>query len=79
MATAYNDGLQDMVNQFNKIHSNATVVLYDSWVLMTRVLGNPEEYGYQDATCMNEDGSSCIWWNDLHPGWKYHQCQPWSS
>lgn len=42
---------------------------------MTRILDDPAEYGYQDATCMNTDGSSCVWWNNLHPGWKYHQHQ----
>lgn len=42
---------------------------------MTRVLDNPAEYGYRDATCMNADGSSCVWWNNLHPGWTYHKYQ----
>ena len=42
---------------------------------MTRVLDNPAQYGYHDATCMNTDGSNCVWWNNLHPGWRYHQLQ----
>ena len=50
-------------------------MLYDSWSFMTDVLDNPTEYGFQDATCINEDGVSCVWWNDYHPSSKYHQLQ----
>ncbi|CRG87855.1 hypothetical protein PISL3812_04876 [Talaromyces islandicus] len=75
MLTAYNDGLKNMVHQFSNDHKDATIVLYDSWSFMTRVLDNPTAYGYKDAMCMNTDGSSCLWWNNLHPGWTYHKNQ----
>ncbi|KAE8551578.1 hypothetical protein TMatcc_001532 [Talaromyces marneffei ATCC 18224] len=75
MVTAYNEGLNSMLFQFRDDHKDATVVVYDSFQYMTRVLDNPAEYGYKNATCMNTDGSSCVWWNNLHPGWKYHKYQ----
>lgn len=75
MVTAYNDGLKNMVHRFSVDHKDATVVFYDSFSFMTRVLDNPAEYGFQDATCINPDGSSCLWWNNLHPGWTYHRYQ----
>ena len=52
-----------------------TTVLYDTWSFMTKVLDSPQEYGYPNATCINEDGVSCIWYNNYHPGQKYHQLQ----
>ncbi|EED16655.1 conserved hypothetical protein [Talaromyces stipitatus ATCC 10500] len=66
MATAYNEGLNSMLFQFRDEHKDATVVFYDSFQYMTRVLDDPAEYSYQDATCMNTDRSSCVWWNNLH-------------
>lgn len=42
---------------------------------MTDVLDNPTEYGFPDATSINEDGVSSVWWNDYHPSAKYHQLQ----
>jgi phospholipase/lecithinase/hemolysin len=52
-----------------------TTVLYDTWSFMTKILDSPQEYGYPNATCINEDGVSCIWYNNYHPGQKYHQLQ----
>lgn len=42
---------------------------------MTKVLDSPKEYGFPNATCINNDGSTCIWWNNYHPTSKYHQLQ----
>jgi hypothetical protein len=52
-----------------------TTVLYDTWTFMTKVLDAPVTYGFSDATCVNDDGVSCVWWNDYHPGYKYHKLQ----
>lgn len=42
---------------------------------MTKVLDSPAKYGFPDATCINGDGTSCVWYNDYHPGQKFHQLQ----
>ncbi|KAL3475185.1 GDSL lipase/esterase [Aspergillus californicus] len=71
----YNQELQSMVTSLSGNSTEITTVLYDSWSFMTDVLDNPTEYGFQDATCINEDGVTCVWWNDYHPSAKYHQLQ----
>lgn len=42
---------------------------------MTEVLDAPTTYGFPDATCVNADGATCVWWDDYHPGHKYHKLQ----
>ena len=42
---------------------------------MSKVLNDPTAYGFPDATCINDDGTSCVWWNNYHPGMKYHSLQ----
>ncbi|KAJ5337740.1 hypothetical protein N7452_004468 [Penicillium brevicompactum] len=71
----YNESLQKMVDDFKANNSGTTTVLYDSWTFMTKVLDSPETYGFPDATCINDDGTSCVWYNDYHPGQKYHKLQ----
>ncbi|KAE8136237.1 GDSL lipase/esterase [Aspergillus pseudotamarii] len=71
----YNKNLESMVDEFKINHTDVTVAYYDSWSFMTKILDNPTDYGFPDATCINEDGTSCVWWNDYHPSAKYHQLQ----
>ncbi|KAL4784547.1 hypothetical protein BJX76DRAFT_367544 [Aspergillus varians] len=71
----YNQQLESLVSGLSATNSEVTAVLYDSWTFMTGVLDNPTDYGFQDATCINEDGVTCPWWNDYHPSAKYHQAQ----
>lgn len=55
--------------------TQTTTVLYDSWSFMNKVLDSPQEYGFPNATCINDDGHSCVWWNSYHPTSKYHRLQ----
>ncbi|KAF7629038.1 hypothetical protein AFCA_000750 [Aspergillus flavus] len=71
----YNRNLEAMVDGFKTNHTDVTVAYYDSWSFMTKILDDPTDYGFPDATCINDDGTSCIWWNDYHPSAKYHQLQ----
>ncbi|KAA8647412.1 putative cellulose-binding GDSL lipase/acylhydrolase [Aspergillus tanneri] len=66
---------ESMVAGFEMNHTDVSVVYYDSWAFMTKVLDRPLDYGFPDATCINQDGSSCFWWNDYHPSSKYHRLQ----
>ncbi|KAJ5551463.1 hypothetical protein N7535_000587 [Penicillium sp. DV-2018c] len=72
---AYNTALKAMVDEFMASNSGTTTVLYDTWTFMTKVLDAPATYGFPDATCVNADGVSCIWWNDYHPGYEFHKLQ----
>ncbi|EHA24277.1 hypothetical protein ASPNIDRAFT_135787, partial [Aspergillus niger ATCC 1015] len=73
--SVYNENLEGMVDDFTKKKGDVTTVLYDSWSFMTKILDDPTAYGFPDATCINDDGTSCIWWNNYHPGMKYHLLQ----
>lgn len=42
---------------------------------MTGILNEPHKYGYPNNTCIDDDGTSCVWWNNYHPGLKYHALQ----
>ncbi|KAJ5669083.1 hypothetical protein N7462_010153 [Penicillium macrosclerotiorum] len=73
--TVFNNGLSAMIKDFKTNHKDVVTVLYDSWTFMTGILDNPTAYGYPDATCIDDDGESCVWWNNYHPGQKYHRLQ----
>ncbi|EKD17131.1 uncharacterized protein L3040_005350 [Drepanopeziza brunnea f. sp. 'multigermtubi'] len=65
----YNALLTDAVAKFaaSKGDEVRTWVV-DSTPAFERVLNDPAAYGAPDATCFNEDGVSCLWFNDYHPG-----------
>ncbi|ODM24241.1 hypothetical protein SI65_02050 [Aspergillus cristatus] len=71
----FNQNVESMVKNFTSSHKDTTTVLYDSWSFMTKVLDSPQEYGFPNATCVDDDGHSCVWWNSYHPTSKYHRLQ----
>lgn len=44
----------------------AVAAMYDYHRWLTGVLDNPTAYGFPDATCINADGQSCVWFNNYH-------------
>ncbi|OQE08277.1 hypothetical protein PENVUL_c010G06863 [Penicillium vulpinum] len=72
---AFNAALKTMVDEFIADNSGTTTVLYDSFAFMTKVLDDPTTYGFPDATCVNSNGVSCVWWNSYHPGYAYQKLQ----
>ncbi|KAJ5622696.1 Acetylesterase [Penicillium herquei] len=71
----FNEHLKLMALGFRDEHPDVEYVLYDSWTFMTGILDNPHEWGYPNNTCIDADGTTCIWWNDYHPGLRYHAYQ----
>ncbi|RAK97838.1 putative cellulose-binding GDSL lipase/acylhydrolase [Aspergillus ibericus CBS 121593] len=71
----YNRNLKEKVEEWGVEKGDVTTVLYDSWSFMSKILDDPTAYGFPDATCINDDGTSCVWWNNYHPGLKYHALQ----
>ncbi|PYI13176.1 cellulose-binding GDSL lipase/acylhydrolase [Aspergillus violaceofuscus CBS 115571] len=71
----YNRNLEAMVQGLRGEFAGVTTVFYDAWSFVTKILDDPTAYGFPDATCINDDGVSCIWWNNYHPGMKYHLLQ----
>ncbi|KAM0335000.1 hypothetical protein ACHAQA_000034 [Verticillium albo-atrum] len=64
----YNDLLEEHLAAFKAANSDATTWLVDTSVPFDKALNNPTAYGSPDALCYNEDGTSCLWFNDYHPG-----------
>ncbi|KAJ5774230.1 hypothetical protein N7457_009126 [Penicillium paradoxum] len=72
---AYNEALDKMVDEFIAGHSGTRTVTYDTWSFMSKILDSPSTYGFTDASCVNSDGETCVWWDAYHPGKKYHALQ----
>ncbi|KAF2143108.1 carbohydrate esterase family 16 protein [Aplosporella prunicola CBS 121167] len=70
--TQFNDLLKSRADTFVENHDDATVVVVDTQAPFNKVLDSPADYGANNATCYNEDGKTCLWYNDLHPGLEIH-------
>lgn len=64
----YNSLLASRFEAFLEVHSDATGKVVDTVAPFETAIKNPTAYGAPDATCFNEDGVSCLWFNDYHPG-----------
>ncbi|KAF9894166.1 hypothetical protein FE257_009139 [Aspergillus nanangensis] len=71
-----NKAIKNFAQRFQRHHRDATVVHYDTFTLMSSIMDHPTRYGYPNATaasCEADNGRSCVWWNSLHPGERFHQ------
>ncbi|EAW11689.1 uncharacterized protein ACLA_093880 [Aspergillus clavatus NRRL 1] len=68
----YNDLIAKNLKQFKKKNSGITAKIVDTHAPFNTALDNPTAYGAKNATCFNEDGKSCLWFNDYHPGIAIH-------
>lgn len=64
----YNTLLATRLAVFKAVNSGVTAVVVDTSVPFNTAIANPTAYGAPDATCYNADGTSCLWFNDYHPG-----------
>ncbi|KAL2266804.1 hypothetical protein VTJ83DRAFT_6156 [Remersonia thermophila] len=64
----YNTALNSRLAAFKSAHSDISAKIVDTGVPFNEALDNPTKYGSPDATCENEDGKSCLWFNNYHPG-----------
>ncbi|KAK4033644.1 hypothetical protein C8A01DRAFT_49796 [Parachaetomium inaequale] len=64
----YNAALAAGLAAFKTKNSGITSQIVDTTAPFNTALDNPTAYGSPDATCYNEDGKSCLWFNDYHPG-----------
>jgi phospholipase/lecithinase/hemolysin len=65
---SYNSLLASRLSTF--VNQNAGVVgkVVDTSTAFNAAINNPKAYGAPDATCYNSDGTSCLWFNNYHPG-----------
>ncbi|KAL2004213.1 hypothetical protein VTN02DRAFT_5356 [Thermoascus thermophilus] len=66
----YNRELSARIARFRATYPQVTAVEYDAWGFMTKVLDDPAQYGFTNATCV---GSGCVWWDSYHPTSAFHR------
>ncbi|KAI0430057.1 carbohydrate esterase family 16 protein [Xylaria sp. FL1042] len=69
----YNAALATRLATFKSTYGDVTAQLFDTTSTFETVLDNPTAYGAPDATCVNGDGTSCIWADTYHPGLVIHE------
>lgn len=65
--TQYNDLLAANLANFTATHSGVTAKLVNTTTAFQTVIDNPTAYGAANATCFDDDGVTCVWWNNYHP------------
>lgn len=66
--TAYNARLARHLTHFAAAHEGVTARFVDTARAFQAAIDDPTAYGAANATCYADDGTSCLWWNDYHPG-----------
>lgn len=64
----YNEALESNLASFVETYSGVTAQVFNTSASFWTVIDDPTAYGAADATCMNSDGTSCVWYDDYHPG-----------
>ncbi|KAK2466860.1 hypothetical protein APHAL10511_001118 [Amanita phalloides] len=67
----WNAALRKAVETFASSHEDVTVLLYSSHATFTKILDNPEEYGFNAGDVRRREGS--VWADHLHPTSKVHR------
>ncbi|KAF4997577.1 hypothetical protein FGRMN_3782 [Fusarium graminum] len=65
--THYNSQITSRLKAFKKTNPGVKGIIVDTSVAFKKAIANPSAYGSPDALCYNEDGESCLWFNDYHP------------
>ncbi|KAK4447387.1 carbohydrate esterase family 16 protein [Podospora aff. communis PSN243] len=68
VVNGWNSQLASRLATFKAQGPGVTAVVVDSAVALNKAVANPRAYGAPDATCLNRNGRSCLWWDNLHPG-----------
>jgi phospholipase/lecithinase/hemolysin len=63
----WNTVLKTKLADFQAANKLATFKLVDTAPAFNTAIENPDKYGAPDALCHDEDGVSCLWFNDYHP------------
>lgn len=52
---------------FTSTNSGITANLLNTTIPFQTVIDDPTAYGAANATCFDDDGTTCVWWNNYHP------------
>ncbi|KAL8389049.1 hypothetical protein RB595_008829 [Gaeumannomyces hyphopodioides] len=69
----YNDHIASSLVSFKAKNAGVTSWVVDTIAPFNEAINNPTAYGARDATCFSEDGLSCLWFNNYHPGVQIHR------
>lgn len=71
--SAYNEALESNLASFTSGRSDVTARFFDTSSYFWAALDDPTAYGATDASCMNSDGTTCLWYDNYHPGQAIHR------
>lgn len=71
--TQFNSMLASSLTSFLNANPGSVGKIIDTQAPFLTAINNPTAYGAADATCFAADGTSCLWWNNYHPGQAIHK------
>ncbi|KAF2456920.1 hypothetical protein BDY21DRAFT_386323 [Lineolata rhizophorae] len=71
--TQYNAALSAAAAAWQSEHPGTNVVMVDTQRPFNTAMDDPSAYGAENASCYDEDGETCLWWNDYHPAMAIHR------
>ncbi|PBP27640.1 GDSL-like Lipase/Acylhydrolase [Diplocarpon rosae] len=64
----YNTLLTAALKTFAENKTDVTTWIVDTAPVFHAAIADPTAHGAPNATCWNEDGVNCLWYNEYHPG-----------
>ncbi|KAF3765360.1 family 16 carbohydrate esterase, partial [Cryphonectria parasitica EP155] len=69
----YNNLLASNLANFTSTNAGVTAKIVNTTVSFQTAIDDPQAYGAANATCYDDDGTTCLWWNDYHPALAIHK------
>ncbi|KAB8303033.1 hypothetical protein EYC80_004487 [Monilinia laxa] len=66
--STYNSDLVTRLATFKTANTGVTGNIFNTTESFYTALKNPATYNATDATCANSDGTTCLWYDNYHPG-----------
>lgn len=65
--TEYNGLLASNLANFTASNTGVKANLVNTTIAFQTAIDDPQAYGAANATCFDDDGTTCLWWNNYHP------------
>lgn len=63
----YNSLLASNLANFTASNAGVTADIINTTTAFQTVIDDPQAYGAANATCYDDDGTTCVWYNNYHP------------
>lgn len=63
----YNALLASNLANFTAANTDVTANIINTTIPFQTAIDDPQAYGAANATCYDDDGTTCLWWNNYHP------------